>query len=427
MKKILKVFVLLILLGVAFIAVNLLITNSFNSLEIPKLTNSAKDFGTVTNIENVEDNYEIYKQTLTSSDFIDNDVNSKIESDVKAIIDSSSNESKVKVNEKAVYKNVIDTYQVSDTIVSVKVTSISKKIHEEEYTKIIQVYNYDTANEKSVSLEDLFKDGFKEKIQDVYTDNYLLTKTGIDFYNGNKKTTCKYNEIKDYANNKALTKDNLGISQEEYNEIYKNYIDKNKKMVAITFDDGPHAANTEQILQILSDNGAHATFFMLGQNVSTYPEVVKKVYEGGHEIGNHTWNHPQLTKLSADQISSQVSKTSDAIYNITGERPKLVRPPYGAINATVKSVINEPLILWNIDSLDWKSRDENQIVPLVMESVQDGDIILLHDIHATTVPAVKRIVEQLVQEDYQLVTVSQLLDCKGYDTTTTKVFYSGRQ
>lgn len=104
-----------------------------------------------------------------------------------------------------------------------------------------------------------------------------------------------------------------------------------------------------------------------------------------------------------------------------------MRPPYGAINDTVKNSINYSLILWNIDSLDWKSRDEKQIVPLVMNSVQDGDIILLHDIHSTTVPAVEKIVSQLEEQGYQMVTVSQLLEAKGYDMSKTKVFYSGRQ
>ena len=198
-------------------------------------------------------------------------------------------------------------------------------------------------------------------------------------------------------------------------------------MVAITLDDGPHATNTQKILDILDAHNAKATFFMLGQNVVNNEEVVKNVYKRGNEIGIHTWDHKQLTKLSQDEIVSQVERTSDAIYKIIGKRPKLVRPPYGAINDTVKNSINYSLILWNIDSLDWKSRDEKQIVPLVMNSVQDGDIILLHDIHSTTVPAVEKIVSQLEEQGYQMVTVSQLLEAKGYDMSKTKVFYSGRQ
>ena len=224
-----------------------------------------------------------------------------------------------------------------------------------------------------------------------------------------------------------LTADNLDVSDAEYETLIPNKIDENKKMVAITFDDGPHPTNTYKILSILSKYGAHATFFMLGENVAKYPDVVKMVYDNRHEIGIHTWNHKELTKLSSDEIVSEIDKTASEIEKITGERPVLVRPPYGSVKEKEKNAINNPLILWNIDSLDWKSRDKNKIVPLVLSDVQDGDIILLHDIHSTTVPAVEEIVKYLVENDYQIITVSDMLNAKGYDLNKTKVFYSARQ
>lgn len=198
-------------------------------------------------------------------------------------------------------------------------------------------------------------------------------------------------------------------------------------MVAITFDDGPHLKNTDDIVNIFSKYNAHATFFMLGSNVVKYPDVVKRVYDAGHEIGIHTWNHKELTKLSSDEVKNEVNNTATEIEKITGKRPTLVRPPYGSINENVKNSIDNPLILWNIDSLDWKSRDKEKIVPLVLNDVQDGDIILLHDIHSTTVPAVEEILKYLIENDYQVITVSQMLSAKGYDLTKTRVFYSARQ
>ena len=198
-------------------------------------------------------------------------------------------------------------------------------------------------------------------------------------------------------------------------------------MVAITFDDGPHLKNTDDIVNIFSKYNAHATFFMLGSNVVKYPDVVKRVYDAGHEIGIHTWNHKELTKLSSDEVKNEVNNTATEIEKITGKRPTLVRPPYGSINENVKNSIDNPLILWNIDSLDWKSRDKEKIVPLVVNDVQDGDIILLHDIHSTTVPAVEEILKYLIENDYQVITVSQMLSAKGYDLTKTRVFYSARQ
>ena len=198
-------------------------------------------------------------------------------------------------------------------------------------------------------------------------------------------------------------------------------------MVAITFDDGPHSRNTDDIVNIFSKYNAHATFFMLGSNVVKYPDVVKRVYDAGHEIGIHTWNHKELTKLSSDEVKNEVNNTATEIEKITGKRPTLVRPPYGSINENVKNSIDNPLILWNIDSLDWKSRDKEKIVPLVVNNVQDGDIILLHDIHSTTIPAVEEILKYLIENDYQVITVSQMLSAKGYDLTKTRVFYSARQ
>lgn len=166
---------------------------------------------------------------------------------------------------------------------------------------------------------------------------------------------------------------------------------------------------------------------MLGSNVEKYPDVVKRVFDAGNEIGIHTWSHKELTKLSSDEIKKEVDNTASKIEKITGKRPTLVRPPYGSINENVKNTIDNPLILWNVDSLDWKSRDKEKIVPLVLNDVQDGDIILLHDIHSTTVPAVEEILKYLVENDYQVITVSQMLNAKGYDLTKTRVFYSARQ
>ncbi len=244
---------------------------------------------------------------------------------------------------------------------------------------------------------------------------------------GRSENNCTYNNLKEYNKTTMLTAENLGVSDEEYQKLIPSNIDKTKKMVAITFDDGPHSTNTDKILDILSNYNAHATFFMLGENVVRYPDVVKIVYDKGHEIGIHTWSHKELTKLSSNEIVNEVNKTASEIEKITGKRPILVRPPYGSVNDKVKNAINNPLILWDIDSLDWKSRDKAKIVPLVLNDVQDGDIILLHDIHSTTVPAVEEIVKYLVENDYQVVTVSDMLNAKGYDLNKTRVFYSARQ
>lgn len=373
-----------------------------------------------------KDCYYAEIERINSQTFIDEQVNTYIDSVLADFVDEIVTNKKVAKDKRAVLTNTIDSYKVNDNIYGIRITFNLKKVNSDEYTTIIKTYNLDNAKQKEVSLNDLFKSGYEEIVGKY--DQVLLKEKAMYLYDGEYLNEVKYSDLKEYVIKDMLLPQNLDITQEEYDELFASKVDPNKKMVAINFDDGPNPNNTPQILEALKQNNAKATFFMLGQNVKQYPETVKSVYDLGNEIGIHTWDHPQLTKLSAENIKKQVSDTSDAIFEITGYRPTIVRPPYGSFNDTVKSTLSDySLILWNIDSLDWKSRDENKFVPLVMNDVQDGDIILLHDIHSTTVPGAQKIITQLTEQGYQLVTVSELIEAKGYDTSKTQVFYSGRQ
>ena len=424
MKKIFYVFIGLIIVALMVIAGRLFI-ESQKELNI-KIT--ARESGALELSEkSVEDKENYYSEIerLNTQTFMDESVNTYIDSVYMDFIDENET-NKVARYKRAVLTNTIDSYDVNDNIYGIRVTINLKRMESEDYTTIIKTFNYSKELQREVSLYDIFNEGYEDIIGDY--DQLLLREQSIYLYTGDTYREVSYNTLKDFAIKNVLLAYNLKIPQEEYYEMFKNQIDPNGKMVAITFDDGPNPTNTPQILAALKKYNAKATFFMLGQNANSYPDTVKAVYNSECEIGIHTWNHPQLTKLTSDNIAKQVSDTSDVIYEITGYRPKIVRPPYGAINDTVKSTLSEyPLILWNIDSLDWKSRDENVFVPHVMQDVQDGDIILLHDIHSTTVPGAEKIISQLTEQGYQLVTVSELLETKGYDTTKTQVFYSGRQ
>lgn len=182
-----------------------------------------------------------------------------------------------------------------------------------------------------------------------------------------------------------------------------------KKRVALTFDDGPDAKVTPQILATLNKYNAKATFFMVGPNASKNSAIVKKVYEAGHEIGNHTWNHPKLTGLSPANVKQEVDRTSNAIYASIGQYPTVFRPPYGEVNDKVRSVITMPSILWSIDTLDWKHRNADKILASVKASVKDGSIILMHDIHQTTANGLENVVLYLQKQGYEFVTVSEIL------------------
>lgn len=180
------------------------------------------------------------------------------------------------------------------------------------------------------------------------------------------------------------------------------------KQVALTFDDGPHPTNTIEILQLLDTYDAKATFFMLGNRVEFYPELTKKIAEKGHELGNHTWSHKSLPALGREEIVKEIETTNEAIRKATGERPTAFRPPYGALNDQLRDAIDMDPTLWTIDTLDWKSHDPHQVLSIVEENVTDGSVILMHDIHESTVAAVELILKSLDEEGYEFVTVSEL-------------------
>lgn len=189
-------------------------------------------------------------------------------------------------------------------------------------------------------------------------------------------------------------------------------IDKNKKMVALTYDDGP-SIYTPRILKTLKENNSVATFFVVGNRVPMYSDTVKKAYGMGCEIGNHTYEHKILTRADAAGIREQVSKTNAAVKNIMGTDPIVMRPPGGCVNDTVKSQTGMPMILWSIDTLDWRTRNAASTKTAVLDHVKDGDIVLMHDLYEATANASTTIIPTLVERGYQLVTVSELAECRG--------------
>ena len=184
---------------------------------------------------------------------------------------------------------------------------------------------------------------------------------------------------------------------------------KHVKMVALTFDDGPDPKTTPQALDILKKYGAKATFFMVGQNVAGNEAIVKRVHNEGHQIGIHTWDHPVLTKLPLETARKEILDTQTAINNVIGIKPMITRPPYGAINATIQNSVDQSFIMWNVDSLDWKTRNTKAIMQEIAKT-QPGSIILMHDIHQTSIDALPSVLEYLKSNGYTLVTVDELLE-----------------
>ena len=200
---------------------------------------------------------------------------------------------------------------------------------------------------------------------------------------------------------------------EKDEELYKKAkAEKNKKVVALTFDDGPDGNTTPQALDILAKYKIKATFFVQGKNIAGNEAILKRMQSEGHEVGNHSWNHPILTKLSLEDAKKQLTDTEDAITKVLGKSSKLMRPPYGAISDDIRNSLDLRFIMWDVDSLDWKSKNEAAILTEIQHQTSDGAIILMHDIHQPSVNSLPKVIEYLQEQGYSFVTVSELLNTR---------------
>lgn len=184
-------------------------------------------------------------------------------------------------------------------------------------------------------------------------------------------------------------------------------IDQKKPMIALTFDDGP-SKYTDSILELLKKYNARATFFVIGNKVELYKETIQKMIRYGNEIGNHSYNHKWLTKVSDDELVSQINTTQNIIQETTGVTPKLFRPTYGSINQHLREKIPLDIIMWTVDTSDWKTTNSKKIATYALKTIKNNDIILMHDTHKQTYEALKIMLPKLKEKGYQFVTVSEL-------------------
>lgn len=192
-------------------------------------------------------------------------------------------------------------------------------------------------------------------------------------------------------------------------------------MIALTFDDGP-GKYTQELLECLVENDAKATFYMLGQNVEQYPDIVKQMKESGMELSNHTYDHKMLDKLSGAKITEEIEKTNDAIQEAAGVLPDTLRPPGGSYNQQVQQLAGMPIVKWSIDTKDWATKSEDQTYQCVMDNATDGSIVLMHDIHEWSVKAAMRMIPELRAKGFKLVTVSELAKAKGITLEDGEVY-----
>ncbi len=318
-----------------------------------------------------------------------------------------------------------DSFNVNDRVVSLVGTASLNHSHSALPETKMTTFNADRETGKLLNFKDLLKDGGETAIRQLCADagldstrtdlfdNWLLTAAGLRLYlDGEQAVEFTYSQLRGM----------LTVPKPP------RKIDPSKPMIALTFDDGP-SKNTEHILDLLEEYDVRATFFVVGNRVSTYADTAKRAVALGNEIGIHTWEHAKLTVLSPDEIASQITRTADAVKEYAGGTCAAVRPPGGACDDTVKQVAGQLgyiLVNWSIDTLDWKTRDADSTYNAIMSQAADGGIVLCHDLYESTANAMDRVIPELIDQGYQLVTVSELL---SYNTggVTPGNLYSQRK
>ena len=286
--------------------------------------------------------------------------------------------------------------------------SILINLNEKKLSLITELYNEEELREQLSRVSKKYSKKISDDIltSDINDFNYLISEDEFTVY----FDSLAFNDIT-YTPMLEIRKNTKSVYEEE----------QNKKLVAITFDDGPSEYSLE-ILDCLIENDSKATFFELSSRIKNNKEITKKLYLSGMEIGNHTYSHKYLTRLNTNEVLEEINSTSILFNEITGDNIKLLRAPYGSVNSSVRNLSPFPIISWNIDTKDWLYKDPDKSIPIILEHVSDGDIILMHDVHEPTIELVKRIVPDLKGRGYELVTVSELAKIKNIELENGVVY-----
>lgn len=335
------------------------------------------------------------------------------------------------------------SYKASDDITGVEVTS--EQILGGVQSRAVKTFNYDlkglienddvlnrlmmiNARDIILANDQLSAAVDKDKLKESRDYQYLFTDSGITVIfaqgavapeqSGEIRADVPYSKIR-YALPESIK---ASVPEDESVRT----VDITKKLVALTFDDGPNKTYTNEILDTLEAYNSVATFFDVGNVIPNAPEAMKRAAALGCEMGSHSYSHKNLKTASVDKIKDEISKTDAKFEEILGYKPTLLRPPYGAVGSGLKENCDEYLIGWSVDTLDWKYRDKDKVIASVKsEGNLDGDVILMHSLYKSTADAVKELVPWLIENGYQLVTVSELMKYKFETEMEPGVYYSG--
>jgi len=380
-----------------------------------------------------------------------------IRKDTQKMLDEFKDEIKQfktgKGENRAIYTTDFSITKNSDIYVSV-VYSVHRsnplrEIDDIQYrTKI-----YDISSGKEVTAEDIFNEGYATTVSDYIisffeNSSQYSPETGTTLFKENTKPEPD-NFSKISFSEKAMTvyfsageifpsdinAVTASIPLSKIHTYMKLNIsgytpplyDPDKPMVALTFDDGPHKPSSSRILDALEKANARATFFILGERVANEKATIIRGNELGCEYGNHTWDHTNLSTLTAEEIAEQINKTDEALESVIGMKSSLLRAPYAAVNDTVSQTAGKPFIGWSIDTEDWQNNDIQHVKDAVLNNIKDGDIVLMHDLYSSTATAAEQIIEELTQRGFQIVTVSELMEARNITLVPGKVHYSAKR
>lgn len=327
--------------------------------------------------------------------------------------------------------NISYTYkELNNNIINV---SLNTEIITDKKINKIKTFTYNKNNKMFLTMEDIIKDldaldyNIKKQLLEKYKDDDInfLSNVNYDYFTIDDENLTLYLGPKILKESKQeliyldIPLNSLKLlididkteNTDNYIKIKKKNIDPDDKVIALTFDDGP-SKYTAKILDTLKKYDACGTFFVIGNKVEFYNETLQRMINEGSEIGNHSYNHKWLNRLSEKEFKEELEKTQEKIKKVTGFTPKLFRPTYGGYSDRLKSYTDLTFVLWDIDSSDWKVKRKEKILNNIIPNVKDGSIILMHDNHEYSVNAIESVIQTLKDKGYKFVTVSELLELK---------------
>lgn len=367
-------------------------------------------------------------------------------------------------NIKVIFDENIEVFKEKNKDIKVSVNLDKEKglaswVFIEEGENLSEVYGsliFNLKNNERIPIEKIYGDNFKglsmvvrenlAKDSDLMYNKSMYAKTSPEFntfkFLSLSEEGIKISFKRNFFDNDNLDSVNLTYSEvmpyfsDDFNQLLDSeyvrpdlsklrYIDPNKPMVALTFDDGPNYDKTVDLGEHFSKNNSRVTFFTLGSRLEGNEEIVKKMHDLGHEIANHSYNHLNFTKLNDEDLAFQADGVSKMIKDITGQENVILRPPYGEFNKNVRDKVNHPIIMWNVDPEDWKYRDEKIVFENLKNYVSDGSIVVMHDLYQTSTAAAKKFLDTY-SDQYQFVTVSEMFAYRGIPLVNGEVYLGTR-